>query len=374
MDWLTRLPVVGPVVSWVLRTRPYRVYQYFNDAGGNRLAGAVTFFGFLALFPLLTVAMAIAAATLTAGRVQEFQHSIEKQVPSLAHSLDLDALVRNSGTIGLVGGVLLLVSGLGWVDTTRVSIRTVWRLPIEPGNAVLRKALDVGVLIGLGVVGAVSIAASSVTSALAGQVARWAGIEHSGAGTFALGVAGIVIAVGADMLMFAYLLVGLPRIGDQRTRVVAQGALLAAVGFELLKLLLSAYLKNVAGKSVYGAFGTPVALLLWIDFIFRWLFFCVAWTASADPAGAARRARDRAQEALVAADSLEEALGGRPRPGAAPDGTAPERETASDGEAGDVTGRAVPDRDLRRDGPADAAEGRRGPERGGRRRRLRRRQ
>ena len=314
MDWLTRLPVIGPVVAWVLRTRPYRVYQYVNDVGGNRLAGAVTFFGFLALFPLLTVAMAAAAASLSAEQVRQLQSGIEKQVPALAQSLDLDSLVRNAGTVGLVSGVLLLVSGLGWVDTTRVSIRTVWRLPVEPGNPVLRKVLDVGVLVGLGVVGAVSIGASSITTALAGQVARWVGVAHSSWGAFLLGTAGFVIAVGADMLLFAYLLVGLPRIAGQRRRVVVQGALLAAVGFELLKLLLSAYLRNVAGKNVYGAFGTPVALLLWIDFIFRWLFYCVAWTACADPEAAARRARERAEEALVAADGLAEALGGGPRP------------------------------------------------------------
>ncbi|MFC1409020.1 YihY/virulence factor BrkB family protein [Streptacidiphilus sp. N1-12] len=312
MDWLTRLPVIGPVVSWVLRTRPYRVYQYVNEVGGNRLAGAVTFFGFLALFPLLTVAMAAAAASLSAEQVRQLQSGIEKQVPALAQSLDLDSLVRNAGTVGLVSGVLLLVSGLGWVDTTRVSIRTVWRLPIEPGNAVIRKVLDVGVLIGLGLVGAVSIGASSVTTALAGQAARWAGVEHSGWGSVLLSAAGYVIAVAADTLIFAYLLVGLPRIADQSKRVVLQGALLGAVGFEVLKLALSAYLGNVAGKSMYGAFGTPVALLLWIDFIFRLLFFCVAWTACADPDAAAERARQRAEEALTAAAALAATLRGTP--------------------------------------------------------------
>ncbi|MHA6760487.1 YihY/virulence factor BrkB family protein [Streptacidiphilus sp. PAMC 29251] len=321
MDVLTRLPVIGPVVSWVLRTRPYRVYQYFNDVGGNRLAGSVTFFGFLALFPLLTVAMAAAAAGLSDEQVRHLQNGIEKQVPALAQSLDLDSLVRNAGTVGLVSGVLLLVSGLGWVDTTRVSIRTVWRLPVEPGNPVLRKVLDVGVLVGLGLVGAVSIGASSLTTALTGQVADWLGLDHSAWGSVLLGAAGFVIAVGADMLMFAYLLVGLPRIADQRKRIVAQGALLGAVGFELLKLLLSAYLGKVAGKSMYGAFGTPVALLLWIDFIFRWLFFCVAWTASADPAAAAVRARERAEEALTAADGLAVQLGAGP-PAAGASGTA----------------------------------------------------
>lgn len=312
MDWLTRLPVLGPVAARVLRSRPYLVFDHFNKAGSNRLAGAVTFFGFLALFPLLTVAMAIAAATLSSGRVRSIQDAIARQLPSLADSLDLDSLVRNAATVGVISGVLLLVSGLGWVDTTRVAIRTVWRLPIEPGNAVLRKALDVGVLIGLGVVAAVSIAASAATSALTGQLATWLGVAHQSWGRLLLSAASVLIAVGADTLMFAYLLVGLPRIGDQRRRVVVEGALLGAVGFELLKQLLSAYLSNVAGKNIYGAFGTPVALLLWINFIFRWLFFCVAWTATDDPEAARARARARAAEAWTEA-------GGTGTPGAAAD-------------------------------------------------------
>ena len=49
MDWLTRLPVIGPLVAWVQRTRVYRVYEHFNDVGSNRMAWAVTFYGVLAL-------------------------------------------------------------------------------------------------------------------------------------------------------------------------------------------------------------------------------------------------------------------------------------------------------------------------------------
>ena len=54
---------------------------------------------------------------------------------------------------------------------------------------------------------------------------------------------------------------------------------LGAVGFELLKLLLGGYMREVAAKSMYGAFGVPVALLLWINFTAKLLLFCSAWTA-----------------------------------------------------------------------------------------------
>lgn len=81
-------------------------------------------------------------------------------------------------------------------------------------------------------------------------------------------------------------------------------ALIGAVGFELLKLLLSSYLGSVAGKSLYGAFGVPVALLLWINFVCRLLMYCVAWTALADPEGARARARASAETAYRAAGEL----------------------------------------------------------------------
>ncbi|MFE2917273.1 YihY/virulence factor BrkB family protein [Kitasatospora indigofera] len=288
MDFLTRLPVVGPLVARVLRSRPYRVYEHFTAAKGNRLAGAITFFGFLALFPLLTVALAIAVAALTPGRVQELQKRIEDQLPGLSDSLDLNSLVANAGTVGAISGILLLLSGLGWVDTMRGAIRDVWLLPEETANPVLRKAWDCLVLFGLGLVSLFSLAASAAGTTLAGKIADQLGLDRSGPG-------GYLLSAG---------------ITGQRRRSLVEGALIGGVGFELLKLLLASYLGSVAGKSLYGAFGVPVALLLWINFVCRLLMYCVSWTALADPEAARERAREHARRALKAVDEDRAAAGG----------------------------------------------------------------
>ncbi|WP_405012979.1 YihY/virulence factor BrkB family protein [Kitasatospora sp. NBC_01539] len=292
MDFLVRLPVIGPIAARLMRSRAWRAYGLFTDTQENRLAGSVTFFGFLALFPLLTVALAIAAATLTDARVDELQKKIEEQAAGLADSLDLDALVANAATVGVISGVLLLISGLGWVETMRGAIRTVWRLPEVPGNAVLRKAWDCVVLAGLGAVCLLSLAASAGATTLARRLADAIGLTGA-PGRVLLTLAGFVIAVAADLLLFAYLLAPFPRITGQRRRAVAEGALIGAVGFEVLKVLLSSYLGSVAGRSLYGAFGVPVALLLWIDFVARLLLYCAAWTALDDPAAARERAREQ---------------------------------------------------------------------------------
>ncbi|MGW4897016.1 YihY/virulence factor BrkB family protein [Kitasatospora sp. NPDC004240] len=307
MDFLTRLPVIGPLAARVMRSHPYQVYEHFTAVRGNRLAGAVTFFGFLALFPLLTVALAIAAAALSDSRIDELQDEIADQLPGLSDSLNLDSLVANAGTVGLISGVLLLLSGLGWVDTMRGSIRDVWQLPEEEGNPVLRKAWDCVVLFGLGLVALLSLAASAAGTTLAGRIAEWIGLGTGGPGGYLLTAVGLLVAVAADTLLFAYLLAPFPRIGGQHRRDVLRGALIGAAGFELLKILLASYLGSVAGRSLYGAFGVPVALLLWINFVCRLLMYCVSWTALADTAAARDRARDRAREAIAAADEADAA-------------------------------------------------------------------
>ncbi|WP_063772050.1 YihY/virulence factor BrkB family protein [Kitasatospora mediocidica] len=309
MEFLTRLPVIGPLVAAVLRTRAYRAYEHFTAAKANRLAGAVTFFGFLALFPLLTVALAIAVATLTPTRVDEIKVKIGEQVPGLATSLGLDSLIANAGAVGAVSGVILLLSGLGWVNTMRGSIRDIWQLPEEGGNLLLVKGRDCLVLAGLGLVSAISLGASAVGSSLAGRLARGLGLADHGPAHYLLAAAGFVIAVGADMLLFGYLLAPFPRITDQRRRDVVIGALIGSVGFELLKVLLASYLGSVSGKSLYGAFGVPIALLLWINFVSRLLMYCVSWTALADPAAARDRALASAEAARQAALEPAGALG-----------------------------------------------------------------
>ncbi|WP_407989926.1 YihY/virulence factor BrkB family protein [Kitasatospora sp. CMC57] len=303
MEFLTRLPVIGPIAARVLRSRPWLVYAHFTEMQGNRLAGAVTFFAFLALFPLLTVALAIAVATLSDSRVDRLQHDIADQLPGLSDSLDLPSLVANAGTVGLISGFLLLISGLGWVATMRGSIREIWRLPTDEGNPVIGKLWDCAVLVGLGLVSAVSLGASAMATTLARRAAEWLGLDGVG---WLLSLVGFLIAVGADLVLFAYLLGPFPRITEeQQRRALFQAALIGAVGFELLKLLLSSYLGSVAGKSLYGAFGVPVALLLWIDFVGRLLLFCASWTALADPAAARARTRARADAMLESAAEPE---------------------------------------------------------------------
>jgi membrane protein len=279
MDWLKKLPVVGPLLARLMATHAWRSYERLDRVKWTRLAAAMTFTSFVALFPLLTVAVTIAAATLSTGQQNDLQDKIAEQVPGISDQLDIDGLVQNAGTVGLIAGAALLFTGIGWAGSMRECLRAVWELPDEEENPVLRKAKDLGILVGLGGAVLVTLAASTVASAMVGWIARQLGIDEAGWGSVLLRIAAFVVAVLADFLLLLYVLTLLPGVEPQRRRLIV-AALTGAVGFELLKLLLSGYMQGVAAKSMYGAFGVPVALLLWINFTSKLVLFCAAWTAT----------------------------------------------------------------------------------------------
>ncbi|TQJ55227.1 YihY/virulence factor BrkB family protein [Streptomyces sp. SLBN-115] len=279
MDWLKKLPGIGPWVARLMATHAWRSYERLDRVKWTRLAAAMTFVSFVALFPLLTVAAAVAAATVSESQQQELQDKIADQVPGISDQLDINGLVQNAGAIGLIAGALLLLTGIGWVGQMRDCLRAVWERPDDDENPVLRKVKDTGVLVGFGGAVLLTLAISTVASALVGWIIEQSGIDKEGWGSVLLRVAAFSVAVLADFLLLLYVLTLLPGVEPPRRRLVV-AALIGAVGFELLKLLLSGYMQGVAAKSMYGAFGVPIALLLWINFTSKLVLYCAAWTAT----------------------------------------------------------------------------------------------
>ncbi|MFI7329213.1 YihY/virulence factor BrkB family protein [Streptomyces rubiginosohelvolus] len=280
MDWLKKLPVIGPLVARLMETHAWRSYERLDRVHWARLAAAITFISFLALFPLIAVGAAIAAALLSDEQLDTIKDKLADQVPGISDQLGIDGLVANAGTVGLVAGALLLFTGVGWVGSLRECLRAVWELDdVQEANPVVAKVKDAVLLVGLGGAALATLAVSTVGSTAVGWTADQIGIPENGAGGILLRVAALAVAVVADFLLLLYLLSLLPGVEPPRRRLVV-AALLGAVGFELLKLLLGSYMRDVAGKSMYGAFGVPIALLLWINFTAKLLLFCAAWTAT----------------------------------------------------------------------------------------------
>lgn len=273
MSWGKNAAERGKASSFV------RAYTRYSVQRGSRLAAALTYSAFLSMFPLLAVAAAVIAGVMGTSGVDRLRDQITASVPGLAAKLPLNSIVANAATIGVISGVLLVWSGLSWVNMTRGGLRTIWRIDDNPGKFVTRKAGDLASLAGLGVTAAVSVGASTIPTDLAGRLLRGLGVEATAPARAVLWILGILLGVAASTALFAYLLAGIPRLRIPRG-VLLRAALVGAVVFELAKVLLAAYFGGVAGKSLYGAFGVPIALLLWFNLTFQLLLMLSAWTAT----------------------------------------------------------------------------------------------
>lgn len=279
MDWLTRLPLIGPLLARAMRTHAWRAYLHLEDVHWTRLAAAMTFTGFLALFPLLAVVAAVGAATLSQSQLTRLEEKIADQIPGIADQIDINGLVRHAGAIGLISSAALLVTGISWVGSLRDCLRAVWHKDDEQVNLFVGKLRDAGVLLGLGAAVLISLGASAFATAAVNWTVEHTGLSDNSSSRLLLTLSGFVVSVVADFLILLYLLTLLPGVRPAR-RAVVVAALIGALGIELLKVLLSGYLSSVAGRNIYGAFGTPVALLLWFNFVAKLLLYCAAWTAT----------------------------------------------------------------------------------------------
>lgn len=274
--------MIARLVAWAKQrwkqievTLPVRAWNRFADLRGNRLAGAVAFYGFVALFPLLLLLAAVASMLSREDGKEIVQDLVDDNLPGL--KFDVSPFFAHANTLTLISAVALLWTGLAWVDAVRAAVRSMWELDDQPGNVVVRKALDLLTLVGLGVLVLLSFGASVALSYVSGQVLDFVGIE-GGWGNAALQVVSVVLSVAVTAVLFAYLLSGMPRIVVE-ARHLWWVALSGAVAFELLRRLLVGFITGPASRDAYAAFAVPLALLAWIYVISRLLMLLAAINA-----------------------------------------------------------------------------------------------
>src|SRR5215212_9155596 len=144
-----------------------RAAARYDEADGGRLAAAVTYYAFFATFAMALLGFAVFGFVLDDPAVQQLvQRYLAQNLPSL----DVQALRTARGTAGVIAFLGLPVTGWFWVDAMRSSIRKVWGLPEYPGTLLVRLLVDLLVLIGLGLLVAVSLATAFGTVAVANRL------------------------------------------------------------------------------------------------------------------------------------------------------------------------------------------------------------
>ena len=271
-----------------------RAITRYGDRLGSQFAGAMTYFSFLSLVPILMVGFAVAGIVLANN--ESLLTQLENQITEilgteLAAKITplIEYVVDNPLGIGITGLLIALYSGIGWMGNLRKATRAIWRPEFEENkseadNIVLATLKDLGSLAGLGIAIVVSIGLSAF--AVRGQTAlrNWLGLGDAGWLGPVVTITPILIAAAADVLIFLWVYTVLPG-KSLRSPLKARlrGSVIAALGFEILKYALTTLLPDYASTSRTAAiFGPVIGLLLFFNLTAQLMLFVAAWIATAE--------------------------------------------------------------------------------------------
>jgi membrane protein len=280
--------------------------EHYGKVNGNAQAGAVTFFGFLSFFPILALAffgvgiLAHVYPDLRADIRAEIENLLPGVVGGGPGEIPLKTFEDYGGTVGGIGLIAVLYSGLGWLSGMRTALETMFVLPPrEQPNFVVGKLRDVASLLLIGLTMVVSVALSGLVAGFSETVLGWFGIGSDGALPHALLWVvshGLAIAASTALLLTLFTLLAQPHVPR---RSLLDGAVLGAVGFEVLKGIAYFLIGQTKAQPAFQAFGVALVLVVWINYFSRLVLYAASY-AHTSPAAERQR---QAESMAVAAES-----------------------------------------------------------------------
>ncbi|HET6937644.1 MAG TPA: YhjD/YihY/BrkB family envelope integrity protein [Nocardioides sp.] len=265
-----------PALDHAMRTQ-----EHYGETKASQWAGAVTYFGFLSVFPVLALAFFVVGwiSKVFPNAQDTLVKAINEMFPGMIGSGDsqiqLSDIQNAAGTVGLLGLLGLLYAGLGWLSALRDALIMVFELPPrEQPNFVMGKVRDLITLMIIGFVLLVAVGFTGLVSGFSNDLLGWAGLGSELG--WLVEILTIVLGLLANAVLFLsmFRLLAAPEIP---WRAMWSGALLGAVGFEILKQISGLLIQVTQGNPAFQVFGLALILLVWINYFSRVILYAASW-------------------------------------------------------------------------------------------------
>ncbi|GLR07644.1 inner membrane protein YhjD [Mixta theicola] len=283
VSWFQAIPAVAHFI---------RAGERFTDRLGSQFGAAITYFSFLSLIPILMVSFA-AVGFVLASHPTLLNELIERIVnsisdPTLASTLKntVQTAVQQRTTVGITGLLVALYSGLSWMGNLREAIRAQSRDVFERGKLDKEKIYfkytrDLISLIGLVLALIITLSLTSIAGSAQDAIVRALGLESIEWLRPVMTLIALSISIFANYLLFLWIFWILPRHRPHK-KALLRGTLLAAIGFEIIKFIMTMTLPKLAASPSGAAFGSVLGLMAFFYFFARLTLFCAAWIATAN--------------------------------------------------------------------------------------------
>ncbi|MFC0507932.1 YihY/virulence factor BrkB family protein [Micromonospora costi] len=248
----------------------WRAGALYAQVLGGRLAAAIAYYGFFAVFALALVVYAIFGATLDDNN--EFSRAAGSFLGENLPFLDPAQIADSSGTVGVVGLIILTFTGIGWIEAIRSSQRLMYGLNQQPGNLVIRRLVDIGVMVVVFVLLGVSVAAVDALESVLRFLLR-------STGSLGLTTLSALLSILVNAVLAVLLLVAVPRLRMSRHRL-RPVVWLVAIGITLLNTVGRYYVVRTERNPAYTVVAGAVGLLLYLYLLNQLLLFGAALAAT----------------------------------------------------------------------------------------------
>ncbi|MEZ2249691.1 YihY/virulence factor BrkB family protein [Microcoleus sp.] len=259
-----------------------QTFTEWQEDKAPTLAAALAYYTVFSLAPLLIIVIAIAGLVFGADAAQgqivgQLQSLIGKDGAQTVQDLIVKASEPKSGMIATLVGVATLLWGASNVFTNlKEALNTIWNVKPAPGRGIWGflqdRVLSFAMILGIGFLLLVSL----VISALLAAVSYWLnGLLHLPVGIWQ--IVDFAISFGVVTLLFALIYKLLPDV-DLAWNDVWIGSAITSVLFTIGKSLIGIYLGGSGVASTYGAAGSFVIILLWINYSAQILFLGAEFT------------------------------------------------------------------------------------------------
>ena len=255
LDWLReRFP-------WM--ATPLAVHQRVSDIGGGPLASSIALAGFLSLFPLLLVAIAMLG--FVSHGSSDFPNEVVEQLGLTGRAADqvLDVIAtaedsrRTASVLGFAG---LVWAGLGVVGTLEQALDATWQVKGRPGWQA--KLVDLAWLAGAGLLFLGSMALGPAAAALPGPAV----------------VPTVLLGLAVDTALLVWMFRALTAVSVPWSEHLP-GAIVGALGLEVLKVAGAVYVPRAvaSASALYGSLGIVFAILAWLALSARLIVYAAAF-------------------------------------------------------------------------------------------------
>jgi membrane protein len=289
VDWPVR--AWDASITWARRKsrhfdHAWSARERFNEVLGGRLAAAIAYYAFFAVFALGLLTYSVIGYVLASN--QRAVDAVNRFLSANIPFLDADTIAQSRNTVAIFGLIGLFFTGAGWIESLRSSQRAIWGYDQQPGNLVIRRLVDMAILVGLGLLLGLSVFIQTgidneivpfLFALTPENVPVWAQDVIQVAGK----VVGYVLALFVNSVLAASMLIGVARLRMPWRRWLPS-TLLVAVGLSLLSTAGRAYIDFASNRPAYQVVGGTVGLLLFL-YLYNQVLLYGAALAATSPHG-----------------------------------------------------------------------------------------